>query len=194
MSVTFRIPGNPITNGITPIQTTNFNPVTAHWIPSNHAQCMFIARSSGKQLPLFFPKAADPSWTAFMVRNVLLTEPSQYTPFMGWKVFLNTSAGQIYNPDLARLTQVQLQKIYLQTYTWYMDVQTDTVTSAEAPQWAVVETIYPITVNMQTGDRFSNAYAYNMLQEQLGFSFTQVAAGYPTDERAQKRASGLYPW
>lgn len=195
MSVTIRIPSNPMTNGITPLQATVFNPVAAHYSIVSYVTAAYMIRNSGvAKKPLYFPKNEDGSFVAWMARNYLATESMKYADILAWKAFIDTGEGKIYVSDLSRFTAVQLQDVYLQSYAFYLDVQTDSITGQATEKWKTVEMTHPMPKNFQTGDQFAYPDVYHVCMTVLGLSFNQIAGNVPGTVPAQRRAAGQMPW
>jgi len=194
MTVTIRIPSDPVTNGITVIQTSCFNPVSSHYSDVDYMAANFVIKNSGLKPPPMFPKNEDKTFMGWKVRNYLATEPIQYVDILAYKIWVDTANGPVYISDLAKLVSIPLTDIYIEEFNFYLDVQTDSVDGLEPTKWKSIRVDHPMPKNFRTAEQFGYEGVYRMILNALSLSFFHTAGQWPSTVPARRLAAGVKPW
>jgi hypothetical protein len=189
MPASIAYPSNSVANGATVIQTSAFNVAAGDYMPLNHTQALTLLKQRGKAAG--FPGAGDKSVTLIVARADLPADQSHLANVI--VVRANPiSVGHTPYSETTGSQNVLIHKTRVEILHFFA-VQITKSDGAVITDSDYSTLMHPVYTNPETGGRFSENDAYNIVMESMGFLFTQVAASFPSMSPALKAAAGVTP-
>lgn len=175
MTTSISCPGEPVTKGATPIQSTNFVVVAADWARVQYADVVGVFSRAKFANIRNFPKT-DPGDLIWAKRTDLVGTTN--LSIMGFKVLSSTKSDQATVPTTGTSALVPITEHVVMVHSWYTVIITLTngIVLTRLAYQGVTTTVY---VDPETGAILSMDGASKHLMEAFSSLFKPQAAGYP---------------
>jgi hypothetical protein len=194
MTTTIAKPADPVTNGASEIQTTNFALVAADYTQVLYPAVRFFLTKSGNGKPDLMPSFnngnIDPSWMFFLRKD--LAGDVAARNLIGVHIVSTTGQATSYSSALGRQVVMPVVSHRAEVYNWNPARLTLT-DGTIITRWVVDIASYTFVVDPESGAFLSGDGSHRSLYEAVNFLLTPVAANKPSNAPALALVTGISP-
>jgi hypothetical protein len=192
MTTTISFPSDPVTNGATEIQTTNFALVAADYSLISWGSAQQYINGKGQRIQ-YFPKTGveDPNWT-FYIRKDMSGSNASLRNLIGVHVVKENSQINAFSGALAKQVAIPIQTQRIEVYNWHPATITLTDGTVVTRIMCAFASYY-VVVDPESGGLLFGDGSHRVLTEAIGFMLTPVAANKPVNTPALNALSGINP-
>jgi len=195
MTTAVTYPADPVTNGASEIQTTNFALVNADYmsVPFSAVR-LFMTRSGVAKLdmlPNMQNGNVDPTWAFFLRKDLVGTDATSRN-LIGVHVVTTTTPATSFSVSLGRAFSLPIVAHRVEVYNW-SPARLTLTDGTVLTRWTVSFAAYNFVVDPESGSLLYGDGASRALYEAVNFVLTPVAANKPVATPALALVTGISP-
>lgn len=195
MTTAITFPADPVTNGATVIQTSNFNIVTTDYMSVGYSAVQLFKKRAGIQidgLPNFANGVATPDWQ-FFFRKDLANASASFRNLIGLRTDTKTRGVSAFSGALGKVISTNVMIHRVESHNWSPSVVTLTDLTALIV-WTESVAVYTFIVDPESGTLLSGDGSHRSMTEAESFLLLKVAGAVPTNGPAINIATGVAPF